>query len=222
MKFNFVPNPNPKYCREEVQFQVAQICSEALMFEELIFRLLDNSYVLDMVNLGVEEDTLSIFLKNEKIAEGKIEDVGFIFISREELIEYYRPKLIPQQFFPSKGEFEYVVDEEWYERRDRRLRVRVEDTVYQEIVFAPPASLPELVLSYALLEGARVRISNRLEEGRDYIPHKCAYLELSYISSIPEVEQFERINVRLDKLSRLVSNRLAKKELKFLPEASLH
>lgn len=204
---------------EELVGFVHENCQNSVLFEELLYRLVKKRLSLQIAS-NQETKKLFIGVSHKGIGEEEFASLGIIYVDTETLQKVYRPRKIPKDILrKGRGGIE-CVREEWFEARQKRLRIHYTD--HHEAWFAPAGSLVELVLSYGLRPFATVDIINQLEAGDDYIPHECAKLTLRYAPPNAEGMIAEEIFVRLDRLEKLVKNRVAKKELQSVSLAECH
>lgn len=225
--FEFVTTPVPHYeqplsCRmsaepSELRRKAQEICSTSILLEELLYRLVREHFTVGIIH--VQEDGL-LALHIEYHVGGRIKDlpIGLTFVDAEQIKRKYRPKLIPRPRTDASKRLR--IDDAWFDARRDRLKLKC--TSHHGAVFAPAGSLVELVLSYAFVPWGAARLSNEIEEGDNYSPRFCAKLLLTWAPPDSKQVVSETIFVRLDRLSRLVDQRIAKEELKALPREARH
>jgi len=132
---------------------------------------------------------------------------------------YIPPKMIhkPTGYQPLNEEIHrfadqegYVVDETWWENRNKRLRIRF-DKWNSDLLLAPAASLRELILSYLLSSMGIVTIKPTIIDLSPG-PKSALLLELVYLESLHDEGPtlIEHLHMRLDHLENLIKKRKAR------------
>ena len=124
--------------------QLHELCTNAKLFEEIVARWTrPGQSIVVGLNKETPEPMLSIsfLLNSETIALAQLP------LNRVRAIY---PFLTPlkEEIIETPGKAEFKPDDQWFDQRNNRLGVFVDEAF--DMNFAPPESLVELVMSYAL------------------------------------------------------------------------
>lgn len=180
----------------------AEIARSSETIDELICRLLVENYRLGILQCPDEGTALIIRVQRDRY-ESQPED-GFIRVEKQHL-KGIKFKPVPQNFIPLADELnKFIVDEDWYAKRDKRLRVRSDPWLEGNLV--APSSMLELILSYTSAPIGHVKLKREFGE----ITRGDVYLvemELCFILESPNIVQKETMHIDLERLKKLVLKR---------------
>ncbi|MCB0352397.1 MAG: hypothetical protein KDD64_02695 [Bdellovibrionales bacterium] len=215
MDFPFLPQADLSSQFDKRVCHIQEICSESILFEDFLSRMLRESFSLKIAREPSGENVFCSITDDKYPANGEL--LGFTLWNAPQLLETYRPKLIPRKLVFDTRRKRYSEDTTWYSRRNKRLNVR-----YGESFFAPPSSLVELILSYALQIGGMATLNRTLHEGANDFPAEHIEIKLVFPPDGGKGLLQEWIYISFEKFQRMVEKRVAKRELALLSAAACH
>ena len=173
--------------------------------EELVLRCLNRHLSIDLI-MNRDDDKRGIIFGDVKegVAGARSRRLGGILIFADEWKSWGRFSPLNTAMHHYADRKGCIPDLEWFEARDKRLRIKVDE--WEGQVIAPPGSLRELVMSYLLTEFSVVSIKRELAEIQHHVPD----VAMLRMQSLPPGQKgffLEEIAIRLDYLERLVTKR---------------
>lgn len=196
--------PYPK-SKDQAGFSKAVALSAmAHSLEEFIYLFCSNRYSLRF--LAFPEGGTRRFNAQISKAEAKIPLGMSVF--PDAFVRKYKFKPLTETVQKFADSDQVCEDQQWFEERNKRLHLRYDQDA--EVFLAPPASVAELILSYAFATIGTVEAKREMIELRGYIPTDCIRLTLTFASPNTEVMWHETLYVELDKLAKLIKKRSVK------------
>lgn len=193
----------PEHC--PVPQEIQQFVQASGSIEELVFEALNRRYQLRVGAFGLAtEGIMCVRIENSPFSLRKDDTQVWLKADIAEIQERYSWQPLNETLHDFADKDGYVVDVDWFEKRDRKLRVR-EDPWEGEII-APASALAPLILSYALSASGWASVSREIIELKSPAVCDAAKIDLAYVNPKTEKGFGETICIRLDLIEKRASS----------------
>ncbi|MCO6431568.1 MAG: hypothetical protein J5J00_11965 [Deltaproteobacteria bacterium] len=194
--------PDKSRTAAELQ-QLSKVISLSNSLESLIFNAIHNHYSLQICSVPLENDNVSLCIEvlNDRVLEKKGR-VATIFIPLSQLSKKQRSYSLAGKYSQLADMPNYYPLPDWYEKRNKKLRIR-EFGEHGELICGA-VGMTELILTYALNDFGIVEIKKDMIEDVWNKPYDCARLTLSYLGDEDIAGWSEKIYVLMKRLARLL------------------